>query len=285
MTGELGTLVGLTYSLLFLTYVSGVFIQTLPIPKRDWKVWGPVLMVDSLLGTVALGTLSAVQIAVNAISNLLGTTLTGPFTSPTASFALIMSQLIALDSAIFLLISTVSATVVLAPVAEILARMLGPCASWVTGAITLWSMIILIINLFPKIWLTIYTLGICFFAVPFRIGRSIASYFMSSSIVLAIGLPPMPSIALWLEGYIGYQGSVKPFQEIIAQVQTNPLLIVQLIATIPSALGNLMAAVVIALIIFPLVYLFMLTAIARSLARLIGGSSGGPMLTRFILTP
>jgi len=285
LSGEFGTMIGVAYSLPFLTYVSGVFIQTLPIPKRDWKAWGPILMWDALLAELALGTLSAVQLAVTAISDLIGTTFAGPFTSPTASFALIMSQLVALDSAIFLLISAVSVTVVLGPVAEILARMLGPCASWVTGAITLWSMIILVINLFPKIWLSLYTLGICFFAVPFRIGRNLASYLMSSSIVLAIGLPPMPHFAIWLESYIGFQGSVKPFQDILAQIQTNPLLIVQLIATIPSALGNLMASVVIALIIFPLVYLFMLTAIARGLAKLIGGSSGGPMLTRFILTP
>jgi len=145
-------------------------------------------------------------------------------------------------------------------------------------------MMIIVINLFPQIWLSLYTFGICFFAIPFRIGRSLASYFMSSSIVLAIGLPPMPSISLWLEGYIGYQGSVKPFQDIISQVQTNPLLILQLIATIPVAIGNLLASIVIALIIFPLVYIFMLTTIARGLAKLIGGSSGGPTLTRFILT-
>ena len=241
-------------------------------------------MWDACIGELALGTLSAIQLAVNVISNLLGTTFAGPFTSPATSFAIIMAQLVPINTAIFLLISALSATVVLAPVAELLARMLGPCASWVTGAITLWSMIIIVINLFPKIWLVLYTLGICFFAVPFRIGRKLACYLMSSSIVLAIGLPPMPSIALWLEGYIGYQGFVEPFQEIITQIQTNPLLITKLITTIPSLLGNLVAAIIIALIIFPLLYLFMLTAIARGLAKLIGESSGGPMLTRFILT-
>lgn len=282
MTGEIGTLMGLAHSLLLLTYIFGVLMQTLPVPKRDWKAWGPTMMWDACIGELALGMLSAVQLAVGAISDLLGASLSGPFTSPTVSFGLIMAQLAMIDTAIFL-ISAVSATVVLGPVAEILARMLGPCASWLTSAIILWSTLILIINLFPRIWLTIYTLGICFFAIPFRIGRQIGSYLMSTSIVLAIGLPPMPSIALWLEGYLGYQGFLKPFQEIITQVQSNPLLIAQLLASIPSAVGSLMAAIVIALIVFPVIYLFFLTVIARSLAKLLGGSSGGPTLTRFIL--
>lgn len=281
---EFGLLIGLSHSLLALTYVCGVLMQTLPVPRPSWKAWGPTLMWDALIGELALASLSAVQLAVNGLSNVLGTTFVGPFSSSSLSFGLIIGQLVAIDSAIFLLTSAISATVVLAPVAELLARMLGPAASWVTGAIILWSALVLIAGLFPKIWVSVYALGVCLFAIPFRLGRQAATYFMASSIVLAIGLPPMPYMALWLEGYIGYQGFLKPIQDAAAQVQTNPLMITQLMNTLPSALGNLIAAVVIALIVFPIVYLFILTAITRSLAKVIGGSAGGPMITKFVLT-
>jgi len=221
----------------------------------------------------------------NTLSNLLQTTIPGPFTSPTLSFAAIISQLIMVDTAIFLLISVVSATVVLGPVAEILARMLGPISSGCTAAIVLWSTIYIVIQLFPTVWLTLYELGLCFFAMPFRIGRKFGSYLMSGSIVLAIGLPVMPSLAIWLEGYIGYEGFLVQFQGIMSQIERNPLAIVELIGLLPSAIGNLMAAIIVSLIIFPVAYTFMLSVISRSLARLIGGSATGPTLTSFVLNP
>ncbi len=287
MAGELGILVGVAHSLLALTYVCGVLMQTLPIPRPSWKAWGPVMMWDALIGELALATLGVVQLGANSLSNLMGETFAGPFSSATASYALIMAQLVPIDVAIFMLTSAVSATVIFAPVAELLARMLGPAASWVTSAIIL-STLMLIINFLPKIWLTVYTLGTVFWAIPFRLGRQVATYFMASSIVFAIGLPPMPYIALWLEGLIGYEGFVRPLQDSLAQVQANPITNViaagQFMAALPSALGNLVAAIIISLIVFPIVYLFILTAITRSLAKAIGGSAGGPMISRFVLT-
>jgi len=281
---ETGTMLGLAHSLAVLTYIFGVLIQTLPLPKHEWKAHGPDLLWDACVSELAIGVVSTIQLAVNALSSLLQSTIPGPFNSSTASFAVVMSQLVMIDAAIFLLISAVNATVVLVPIAEILARMLGSISNACTMAIVLWSTIYIVIQLFPAVWLTLYELGICFFAMPFRIGRKLGSYLMSGSIVLAVGLPLMPSLAIWLEGYIGYQGFLAQFQEIMCQIQSNPLAVAKLIELLPLAIGNLMAAVVIALIIFPLVYMFMLSAISKGLARLMGGSSG-PTLTRFVLNP
>lgn len=281
---ETGTLLGLAHSLAALTYVLGVLIQTLPVPKPAWKAHGPMLLWDACVAELSIGIVSMVQLAVDAISNLLKTTVPGPFNSSAASFALIISQLVMIDTAIFLLISALSATVVLGPVAEILARMLGPIGSWCTMAIVLWSTIYVVIQFFPAIWLTLYHTGICFFAIPFRIGRQLGAYFMSGSIVLAIGLPLAPSFAIWLEGYIGYQGFLAQFQEIVSQIESNPLAITELISNIPSAIGSLMAAIIISLIVFPVAYIFILSAVSKGLAKLIGGSAG-PTLSSFVLSP
>jgi len=285
MAGETGLLLGLAHALASLTYVFGVLMQTLPIPRREWKAWGPTLMWDACIAEVAIGTVAAVQLAVSAISNLLGSSFGGPFTSPNLSFSLILAQLVMIDVATVLLISAVSATVVFAPVAEILSRILGSAVSSCTAAIIVWSTIKVITALFPGLWLVIYEVGLCFYSIPFRIGRRLASYFMSSSIVMAIGLPPMPSMAIWLEGYIGYQAFAIELQNILGQMQRNPLAAVELIGLLPLALGNLMAAIIIALIVFPIAYLFILSVIARSLANVLGGASAGPAPSIFVLAP
>lgn len=284
MAGEIGSLLGIAHGLASLTYVCGVLMQTLPVPKSEWKAWGPSMLWDAVISEIAIGTISTVQLLVSAISNILGTSFGGPFISLALSFTSIISQLVVIDATLLFLISLVSSTVVLGPIAEILAKMLGPLATWVTIAIIIWSIIYIIISFFPSLWLTIYSVGVCFFAIPFRIGRGLATNLMALAIVLAIGLPPMPSIALWIEGYIGYQTFLGQLQAALNQVQTNPLAIFQL-SSMPSLIGNIGASVAIALILFPLAYLFMLSIIARSLAHLLGGSATGVTVSKFILTP
>jgi hypothetical protein len=269
---ENGVLVGLAFGLAQLLFALGVLMQTLPVPRQEWKIWGPTMMWDACMVELALGTLSAVQLGAKALSDLIGSAYSAPIQHPGIVFGLIMAQLVAIDTAALLLISAVSATVVLAPVADLLSRMLGSGVSWVTSAIVIWSIIALILKLLPDLWLTLYTVGICFYALPFRIGRRIATGLMASSIVLAVGLPLMPSLALWLEGYIGFQGAINPIEKAVAEVQANPLAIIHLIYSLPAAFGNLIGSVIIALVVFPTVYIALLSVISGSLARAIGGS-------------
>ncbi|MCP8308876.1 MAG: hypothetical protein H3Z53_11295 [archaeon] len=280
----IGTLLGLAHALAGMTYVAGTLMQSLPVPKREWKAWGPVMMWDATIAELGIATVSIMQLIVDIISNLIRAELAGPFSSPSVSFLAITSQLVSFDAAIFILISIVNSTIVLAPVAELLVKILGLPVQIVTTAIIIWSIIHIIIGLFPNLWLVLWETGLVFFAIPFRIGRKFASYLMASAIVLAIALPIMPSIALWLEGHLSYELLFGRFQDIVNQVQSNPLALLQLIPLLATSVADLLGAMVIALVIFPFVYLFILSMIIRSLANAFGGSASGPIFSEFVVT-
>lgn len=242
-------------------------------------------MMDSVISLFALGSVSLVQILVHWVSDMVNQSIGSPFNNPSAAMATILSQLTMLDTALLLLISAVSAMVVLAPVASALSSMFSQALALITTAIVLWLIIQWILIVLPGVWVTAYTLGIVFFAIPFRIGRRLGTLLMAFSITLAIGLPLMPSMAIWLEGNFGYENSLRPLQDLLSQVQQNPLAIVKLIATLPSILGNLLVAMVIALVIFPFAYIFILSVLARSLSNVLGGAASGPTLSSFTIAP
>ena len=277
---ELGFLIGLAHAIAAFTYVLGVLFQTLPLTKAEIKAWGPTMMWDAVIAEVAIGLVYAVQTAVSYLSSLIQTSFDIPL-DPSISYGLILAQLTSMDATIILLISSLSATVVLAPVAELLSRMLGSVASWVTNAIIFWTVIYTLINVIPVIWLVLYEIGIVFFALPLRLGRRLGSYFMGGSIVSAVSLPVLPSLALKLEANLGYELALKQFQDAINSALTNPLAIVSLPAAVPALISGIMQAIVIALIIFPISYMFAVSVIAKSLSSALGGSSGG----KFILIP
>jgi len=152
----------------------------------------------------------------------------------------------------------------------------------VTSAIILWAIIALVISLFPKIWLWSYVIGVCFYALPFRLGRGLGAYLMASSIIIAVALPILPSLALLFQGFIGYEGSFRGLADLASQITTNPLAIPTIIASLPQALATLMAAVIISLIVFPIAYLFALSLLIRSATNLIGGSSLMPTSSFFL---
>jgi hypothetical protein len=208
-----------------------------------------------------------------------------PFNSATAAMAVIVSQLTMLDAALLRLISAVSATVVLSPVASALSSIFSPALTWITTAIVLWLIIQWILTVLPGIWTSAYVLGVVFLAIPFRLGRRLGTLLMASSIVMAIGLPLMPSMAIWLEGNLAYENSLRPLQDLLSQAQQNPLAIVNLISTLPTILGNLLVAVIIALVIFPFAYIFILSILTRSLSNVLGGAASGPSLSSFTIAP
>lgn len=278
---ELGLLIGLAHGLTALTYVLGVLVQTLPIPKAEWKAWGPIMMWDAVIAEIAIGLVYAVQLGVAYVFNIIQTSFSIPL-NPTVSYALITAQLVSIDAAVVLLISALSATVVLAPVAELFSRMLGSVVSWVTNAIILWTVIYAIIGIIPRVWLILYEVGIVFYALPFRLGRRFGAYLMGGSITAATSIPLLPSLAIQLEAYLGYELALKQFQDAVNSVISNPLAVGQLLASIPTLIAGILQAVVIALIMFPISYLFAVSVIAKSLSNALGGSSGSG---RFALIP
>ena len=195
------------------------------------------------------------------------------------------SQLALVDTTLTLIVAIVSSTVVLSPVAEVLSRMFGPAIFWTTSAIILWAMIALVISLFPKLWLWSYVVGVSFYALPFRLGRRLGAYLMASSIVVAVALPILPNLALQFQGFIGYEGSFRGLEDLASQIQTNPLAIPTIIASLPQTMATLMAAVIISLIVFPVAYLFALSLVVRSAVNLIGGGSSLVPTSSFFLGP
>jgi len=279
----IGLLIAFIYSQCALEFSLGALWHALPLPRPEWKAYGPTLMWDATVSLFAISSLSAVQVLMSWLSSMLNETFPGPFSSSTASFALITSQLVLVDTTLLLIVAGVSSTVVLEPVGEVLARMFGPAISGVTTAIILWSIIQIVISLFPRVWLWSYVLGVSFYALPFRLGRRLGAYLMTSSIVIAVALPILPSLALAFQGLIGYEGAFRNLADLASQITTKPLAVPTIIASLPQVLGTMIAALVISLIVFPVAYLFALSLLARSAASLIGGSS--PMSTSFFLGP
>src|SRR5712692_5086663 len=125
---DVGILLAIPFVLSPLTYNMGVLFLTLPLPRR-WRAYGPLLMSDAMVSLFAVSSISAVQLLMSWLSGLVNESFGGPFSSSAASFAVIESQLTLIDSSLVLIVAAVSSTVVLAPVAEILARMMGPAVT------------------------------------------------------------------------------------------------------------------------------------------------------------
>src|SRR5438132_14360614 len=145
---EVAILIAFVYAQISLGYSLGALFQALPLPRPEWKAYGPMLLWDSTVSLFAISSISAVQLLMNWLSTILNEAFPGPFSSSTASFALIISQLALVDTTLVLIVAGVSSTVLLEPVGEVLSRMFGPAIFWATTAIILWSIIQIVISLF-----------------------------------------------------------------------------------------------------------------------------------------
>lgn len=280
-----GDMIGLAHSLPVLTYFLGVMFQTLPIPVKSIRAYGPILMWDGVVAELATASIGLVQLLVQWVSGLLQQSIGAPFTTPTNEMVIIVSQLSTLDASLFLLIATLSTTVILTPVASALSSILSPVLTVVTVSLIVWLIVQTIIGFLSTIWISLYTMGIIFLAIPFRLGRSLGTNLMASSIVLIIMLPFMPSLALWLEGNLGYDLALKPIEDIIAKSKTNPLSLLKLIPQLPVSLASLMVSMMLALVVFPFAYFFIISLVIRNLATMLGSNSTGLSVSSFILTP
>jgi hypothetical protein len=242
-------------------------------------------MMDGIVAQVAAGSIMLVQLLVQWVNNMLQQNLGAPFVGEMGAMTLIVSQLTALDASIFLLISVLSTTVVLAPVAYTLSNMFGPILTTTTVALIIWLILQAVLGFLPSIWISLFTLGVVFLAIPFRIGRRLGSTLMASSITAMIMLPLMPSMAIWLESYLGYETAIKPVQDTIEKAKSNPLESLKLLAQLPLAVAGLMVSVVVALVLFPFAYLLIVSMVTKNLSALLGSNSVGPPMSSLILVP
>ena len=280
-----GELLAVGHSLAALLYVLGVLVQTLPIPYASIKAHGPQLMKDGIISEIAILSVSFVTLIVSWISQMFSTAVQMPV-SPDAAFGIIIAQLTAIEIPILLLIGFVSSTVILAPLAFAISSVTSSILTFVTVALIIWLIVKAISGIIISSWLSFYIFGLVMFALPFRIGRSFGAMLMAASIVAVIMVPIMPSVAVWLQGSIGYNTALAPIDNTVSKIKNNPnpLLVVRLITQIPEMIGNLMVSVVVSLILFPFAYMFVISMISQSVARLLGGSSG-TSVSSFVLAP
>lgn len=280
----IGALLALGHGLAWLMYVLGVLFQTLPLPRKSLKAWGPTLMVDAVIAEFALASAGFIESLINWISQMIQTTLGSPL-NPTASFTIIVTELVAMDTTLVSIIALLSSVPELNLLAQMVGSMLNPALTIVTSTLILWIILQFFASFIPNIWLTAYTLGVVFYAIPFRIGRRLGSYLLSSSIVLTIAIPLMPSLAMSLQSLLGYKLLLQPLQDALSSLQANPFEIFNIVFILSTATPRIIAAMVISLVIFPPVFLFMVSAIIKGLANAIGGAASGPMIQSFTIVP
>jgi len=280
-----GELLAVGHSLAALLYVLGVLVQTLPIPYASIKAHGPQLMKDGVISEIAILSVSFVTLIVSWISQMFSAAVQMPV-GPDAAFGIIIAQLSAIEISILLLIGFVSSTVILAPLAFAISSITSSILTFVTVALIIWLIVKAISGIIISSWLSFYIFGLVMFALPFRIGRSFGTMLMAASIVAVIMVPIMPSVAVWLQGSIGYNTALAPIDNTVSKIKNNPnpLLVVRLITQIPEMIGNLMVSVVVSLVLFPFAYMFVISMISQSVSRLLGGSSG-TSVSSFVLAP
>lgn len=252
-------------------------LWTAPLPKR-WKLLAYQLYSDAVIINVLVFSISLVQIAVTSISKMLSLNLSGPMQAPLVSFASIMLQLGSLLAGILSIIVLAAS----AGAGDAAGRILGFAGQIVVGDMILWSTIYLAIILVLKYWTLLYAIGIVFYSIPFRLARKVGSTIMASSCVLVICLPLLPDFALALEWIIGFQPTLESFLSTIQQ--PNPLAIIPAFWTVQvyRAIVQILAGMILALMIFPIIYLWILSKIIRRLSELIGGYARELDLARWI---
>jgi hypothetical protein len=257
----------------------GFFLSPLmmTVPKIEIARWGAILRNDSIISMIAIGTVSSVQLLLEFVQKIIAESAGSSLTTPSLAFAAIMGQLIAIDSALVAIVGIVSALPTFQGFSIMLGHMLGPSISAVTGAIILWTAIQSLSNVMPALFLTLFSIGLCLWSIPFRLGREVGSFIASLAMVFFLALPLTAPIALWVEGYVLTSSDLNDLSGIADKISTNlqnpNFLTNLLIANLADLLARVLAGIVIALIVFPMVFLGFLGFITRSVAVLIGGSA------------
>src|SRR5437867_3470772 len=158
-----GELLALAHSLVLMMYMTGVLVQTLPIPFPSIKSHGPSLMRDSIISEIAILSVSLVTLLVSWISQLFSTAVQMPV-GPDAAFGIIIAQLSAIEVSILLLIGFVSSTVILAPLAFAISSITSSILTFVTVALIIWLIVKAISGIIISSWISFYIFGLVMFA-------------------------------------------------------------------------------------------------------------------------
>lgn len=273
-------LAGLTY------YLAGLMMA---LPKEEWVAWGHVMRNDSIIAMFAIGSVSAIQLLIGFVQQMIIQSGGSDLISSNQAYLAIMAQLVAIDTAMITVVGFVSVMPTLAGFAIILGHMFGPAVFTVTSAIIFWTMIQIIGQIITVLFLTLFSIGLLLWSMPFQIGKAAGSSIIAVSIVLFVGLPLAAPIAVWLQGYIITSDDISELtrrSEILenADLLDPDYLTKYLFVNISDLVARVVGSVVVALLVFPFLYMTLLGIFAKAIANLIGGSSRLTSFRRFGLS-
>jgi len=267
------------FSLASLTYFLSPLMMNLH--KKELVAWGIILRNDSLIAMIGIGSVSAIQLLLGFVQQLVAESSGSSITSSGIAYTEVMAQLTAIEVAFVSIMAVTSVLPTMQGFSIIIGYVLGPAISATTGAIILWVILQSLSNVMPTLFLTLFSTGLLLWSIPFRIGRGAGSHLMALSMVLFVGLPLAAPSAMWIESYVLTSSDLNNLTGLSDTIPTNYLspsfLSSFLTANFADIIARVIAGTTIALIIFPALFLALLGIFARSVARLIGGSGGLPL--------
>lgn len=263
------------FALSGLTFFISPLMMTLQ--KKELVAWGMILRNDSIIAMIAIGSVSSIQLLLEFVQKLITESAGSSFLTPDASYGIIMAQLVGIDAALITIVGLVSAVPTLQGFSILLGNMLGPAISTVTGSIILWTVLQVMSKIVPILFLTLFSVGLVLWSMPFRIGRQAGSSIISLAMVLFVGLPLAAPAAIWIENYVMTSSDLSGLTNSASNLHANildPNFLSNLIVTnLVGLIARVLSGLVISLIIFPVLFLALLGIFTRSIASLFGGSS------------
>ena len=267
----------IAFSLATLTYFLSPVMMN--FHKKEFVAWGIILRNDALVAMVAIGSVSLIRLLLEFVQQLITQSAGSSLTTSGAAYTEVMAQLTGIEVALVAVMTVVSAIPLpsLQGIVIILGHVLGPAISASTGAIILWVVLQSLSNIMPALFLTMFSSGLVLWSIPFRVGRGVGSYLMALAMVLFVGLQLAAPAAIWLENYVLTSSDLNDLSGLADRIpKNNPIPLGNFIAVnIVELVSRVVAGMIVALIVFPALFLAMLGVFTRAIANLIGGSSGG----------
>jgi len=263
------------FGLSSLTFFLSALMMTLQ--KKELVAWGILLRNDSIIAMIAIGAVSSIRLLLEFVQKMISESAGSTLATPGLAYGQVMAQLVGIDAALITIVGLVSAVPTLQGFSILLGNMLGPAISAVTGSIILWTVLQAIGNVMPTLFLTLFSAGLCLWSTPFRLGRKAGSSIMSLAMVLFVGLPLAAPSAIWIESYVMTNSDLNNLTGAADSLHSNILnpnfLSSFIITNLAELIARVLSGLVIALIIFPVMFLALLGFFTRSLATLLGGSA------------
>ena len=179
----------LASNLALLTYIIGILVLALPIPYKNLKKWGMLLIIDSISTAVLISIYGILLHLGDYILNLIGYSWSNFINWLVARTAMLLT-LFGTLSYISSFFKSVYALIISSPI---------------NLALTYISMALSALKIIYFLALTIYSLkdklmllGILLYSLPFRIGKGIGAFLIASSIVMYVGFPLLPAFTTYL---------------------------------------------------------------------------------------